>query len=91
MLFRSESWLLNNGYLQAEGVANLDLVPETGALITIGFPKFHGGTDGLASFVAVCPADWPHGERRGDRPDAPFTPLDRPLQWDEATGTRTRR
>jgi kynurenine formamidase len=85
-----ESWLLNNGYLQAEGVANLDQVPETGALITIGFPKFKGGTGGLASFVAICPKDWPHGERRGDRPDAPFDKFEQPLAWDAATGTRTR-
>ena len=85
-----ESWLLNNGYLQAEGVANLDQVPETGALITIGFPKFKGGTGGLASFVAICPKDWPHGERRGDRPDAPFDKFEQPLAWDATTGTRTR-
>ncbi|MEY4173884.1 MAG: hypothetical protein RI900_1049 [Actinomycetota bacterium] len=85
-----EDWLMNNGYLQAEGVANLDLVPETGALVTIGFPRFRGGTGGLASYVAICPADWPHGERPGDRPDAPFEPFDTPLAWNESTGTRTR-
>ena len=34
-----ELWLMHNGFAQAEGVANLDQVPETGALVTIGFPK----------------------------------------------------
>ncbi len=28
-----EAWLLNNGYTQAEAVANLDKVPQTGALV----------------------------------------------------------
>ncbi|HEY9707640.1 MAG TPA: cyclase family protein, partial [Oculatellaceae cyanobacterium] len=41
-----EAWLLHNGYAQAEGVANLDRVPETGALVTIGYPKFKGGLGG---------------------------------------------
>lgn len=85
-----ESWLLNNGYMQVEGVANLDQVPEVGALVTIGFPKFRGGTGGLASIVAICPGDWRHGERRGDRLDAPFPPYDSPLTWNATTGTRTR-
>lgn len=31
-----EAWLLRNGYTQAEGVANLDQVPEKGALVAIG-------------------------------------------------------
>src|SRR5262249_30032620 len=34
-----EAWLLQNGYTQAEGVANLDQVPEAGALVAMGFPK----------------------------------------------------
>jgi kynurenine formamidase len=37
-----EAWLLQNGYTQAEGVANLDKVPEKGALVAIGFPKIAG-------------------------------------------------
>ena len=35
-----EDWLMHNGYTQAEGVANLDQVPEAGALVVIGYPKF---------------------------------------------------
>ena len=31
----SEDWLMANGYMQAEGVAHLDQVPETGALVAI--------------------------------------------------------
>jgi kynurenine formamidase len=41
-----EAWLLRNGYTQAEGVANLDQVPEKGALVAIGYPKLGGGTGG---------------------------------------------
>ena len=57
---------MNNGYMQAEGVANLDQVPATGALVAIGFPRLKGGTGGFASFTAICPADWTHGLRPGD-------------------------
>lgn len=32
-----EQWLMHHGYAQAEGVANLDQVPETGALVIIGY------------------------------------------------------
>ena len=41
--FVGEKWLLQHNFAQAEGVANLDQVPEAGALITIGFAKFEGG------------------------------------------------
>ena len=34
-----EAWLLHNNFAQAEGVTNLDIVPELGALISIGFAK----------------------------------------------------
>jgi kynurenine formamidase len=85
-----EAWLMHHGYLQAEGVTNLHLVPETGALVMSGFPRFAGGTGGLASFVAVCPASWPHGTTRRDAPDAPFPPSDQLLRWDTQKGHRVR-
>ena len=53
----AEDWLMNNGYMHAEGVANLNQVPTTAALIAIGFPRWQGGTGGVASFTAICPAD----------------------------------
>ena len=34
-----ESWLMHNGFAQAEGVANLDQVPATGCLVEIGYPE----------------------------------------------------
>src|SRR3954471_17091962 len=43
-----ESWLMHHGYTQAEGVDNLEQVPETGCLVNIGFPKFGGGLGGYA-------------------------------------------
>jgi kynurenine formamidase len=85
-----ESWLMHNGYTQAEGVANLDQVPETGCLVTIGFPKLGGGVGGYARFVAVCPAEWPHGVSVGQVPEAPLAKSERPLQWDSVKGMRVR-
>ena len=34
-----EHWLMHNGYAQAEGVASLDQVPETGALSSSAIPS----------------------------------------------------
>src|SRR3954452_19379864 len=56
-----ESWLMHHGYTQAEGVANLDQVPNTGCLVDIGYPKFGGGTGGYARFVAICRPSAKHG------------------------------
>ncbi len=84
-----EHWLMHNGYAQAEGVANLDGVPATGCLVTIGYPKFKGGTGGYARYVAICPPDTPAGVTIGPN-DAPLPKSDKPLRWDSATGTRVR-
>ena len=62
-----EQWLMHHGYAQAEGVANLDKVPETGALVIIGYPKFGGGLGGYARYVAVCPPDWSYGTTKPGR------------------------
>ncbi len=85
-----EDWLLNNGYMQAEGVANLDQVPATGALVAIGFPRLKGGTGGLASFTAICPEDWTQGLRPGDGVEAPLPYNERRLVWNEERGMRER-
>ncbi|WP_102958693.1 cyclase family protein [Mangrovicella endophytica] len=84
-----EHWLMHNGYAQAEGVANLDQVPETGALVAIGYPKFGGGLGGYARYVAICPPDWPHGVTPGAA-DAPLPKSDKVLHYDEAAGMRIR-
>lgn len=84
-----EDWLMHNGYAQAEGVANLDKVPETGALVTIGFPKFGGGVGGYARYIAICRADWEYGVTIGSR-DAPLPKLDKPLRYDAGAGMRIR-
>ncbi len=85
-----EAWLLRNGYTQAEGVANLDQVPETGALVAIGFPKLKGGTGGYARYIAICPPDWKYGVSVGQVPEAPMAKMVHPLHWDEKPGVRTR-
>jgi kynurenine formamidase len=84
-----ESWLMHNGYTQAEGVAHLDQVPETGALVTIGYPKFGGGLGGYARYIAICPPDWRYGTTIGPQ-DAPLPKLSKPLHFDAAAGMRVR-
>jgi kynurenine formamidase len=86
-----EYWLMHNGYTQAEGVAHLDQVPETGCLVTIGYPKFKGGLGGYARYVAICPADWKYGISVGQVPEAPLPKSDKLLQWDTEQGVRVRK
>lgn len=85
-----EDWLMHHGYAQAEGVANLDRVPETGCLVTIGYPKFQGGLGGYARYVAICPADWPYGAAVGQVPEAPLPRSETILRWDAEQGVRIR-
>lgn len=85
-----EAWLLRNGYTQAEGVANLDKVPEKGALVEIGYPKLGGGTGGYARFIAICPPDWKYGVSVGEVKEAPLKREEKPLHWDAKAGMRLR-
>lgn len=78
--FQGEGWLMHHNFTQAEGVANLDQVPEAGALIIIGFAKPEGGTGGLARYIAVAPASWPHGVTLHDAPGAPLPVYTKPLR-----------
>jgi kynurenine formamidase len=86
-----ERWLLHHGYSQAEGVANLDQVAETGCLVTIGYPKFKGGLGGYARYIAICPGDWKYGISVGQVPEAPLPRSDKVLQWDPKQGVRIRK
>ena len=85
-----EAWLLRNGYTQAEGVANLHQVPESGALVAMGFPKFRGGLGGYARFIAICPPDWKYGVSVGEVAESPLAKQARPLHWDQKLGMRVR-
>ena len=78
-----EAWLMHNHFAQAEGVANLDQAPEAGGLIVIGFAKPLGGTGGYARYVAIAPADWPHGVSIDEMPGAPLPKQEHPLKRDE--------
>ncbi len=78
--FAAEAWLLRHDFAQAENVANLDQLPEAGALIVIGFARPLGGTGGLARFVAVVPPDWPHGITIAAAPGAPLPRQPAPLR-----------
>jgi kynurenine formamidase len=90
-VLEGESWLMHNGYTQAEGVANLDQVAETGCLVTIGYPKLGGGVGGYARFVAICPPEWGRGVRVGEVPEAPLAKNASVLRWDSVKGMRVRR
>jgi len=85
-----EQWLLHHGYTQAEGVANLDQVAETGCLVTIGYPKLKGGLGGYARYIAICPGDWKFGVSVGQVPEAPLPRSDKVLHWDPKQGVRVR-
>ena len=78
--FQGEAWLLKNNFTQAEGVANLDLLPEAGALISIGFAKPEGGTGGFARYIAIVPASWPLGVTMSEAPGAPLPSYRLPLR-----------
>lgn len=78
--FAAEAWLLRHDFAQAENVANLDQLPEAGALIVIGFARPLGGTGGMARFVAVVPPDWPHGVTIAEQPGAPLPRQPAPLR-----------
>ncbi len=78
-----EYWLMHNHFTQAEGVANLDQVPEAGALVAIGFAKPLGGTGGYARYIAIAPPDWPHGVTIAEQPGAPLPPQPYPLKRDD--------
>jgi len=75
-----EDWLMHNQFTQAEGVANLDQVPEAGALIAIGFAKPLGGTGGYARYIAIAPADWKYGVTIAEAPGAPLPKQAAPLR-----------
>jgi kynurenine formamidase len=76
----AERWLLTHDFAQAEGVANLDQVPEAGALIAIGFARPEGGTGGLARFIAIAPASWRYGTTIAQSPGAPLPRQASPLE-----------
>ncbi len=78
-----EYWLMHNQFAQAEGVANLDKVPEAGGLILIGFAKPLGGTGGYARYIAIAPSDWPYGVSVTEAPGAPLPKQPYPLKRDE--------
>ncbi|MFJ7005986.1 cyclase family protein [Pseudomonas putida] len=78
-----EAWLMHNNFAQAEGVTNLDKVPEAGALISIGFAKPLGGAGGYARYVAIAPANWKYGETVLTAPGAPLPTQKYPLKRDD--------
>lgn len=50
-----EAYILSTNHYQIELLANLDQVPETGALIIVSFPKPKGGSGFPARVFAICP------------------------------------
>jgi len=50
-----ESYILGTNHYQIEMLANLDQVPESGALVWITFPKVENGSGFPARVIAVVP------------------------------------
>jgi len=75
--------LLHHHYCQAEGVANLDKVPEAGALVAVGFAKPKGGTGGYARYIAICPPKWKYGTTIAEASGAPLPKQPYPLKRDK--------
>jgi kynurenine formamidase len=53
--FSLEKYILGTNHYQIELLANLDQVPETGALVVVSFPKPKGGSGFPARVFAICP------------------------------------
>jgi kynurenine formamidase len=50
-----ETCILSTNHYQIELLANLDQVPESGALVVVSFPKPKGGSGFPARVFAICP------------------------------------
>ncbi len=50
-----ERWLLGTNHYQIEMLANLDQVPESGALVLVSFPKPENGSGFPARVIAIVP------------------------------------
>ncbi len=65
--------------MQAEGVADLDKVSHTRAVVVIGYPKFQGDTGGCARFIAICPPAWKYRVSVRQIPEVPLPRANKPL------------
>ena len=50
--------------------------------MAIGFPRFSGGLEGYASYVAIRPPDWKFGVSVGEVAEALLPKSDKPLHFD---------
>lgn len=78
----SEAWVLQHGFVEYEGVANLHLVPPTGCLLAAGFPRVVGATGGLSRLVAICPHSSRHGVTIAQAPAGPLAEHEWPMRRD---------
>ena len=53
--YSPERYVLGTNHFQIELLANLDKVPESGALVLVTFPKPHNGSGFPARVVALLP------------------------------------
>jgi len=86
----SEDWLMANGFPQAECVANLDQVPETGALVSTGLPRIKGAVAGMLVLHAISPREWQAGVAPGEVAESPLPFHDQRLVYDAEKGVRLR-
>ena len=54
--------------------------------MAIGFPRFAGGLEGYASYVAIRPPDWKFGVSVGEVAEALLPKSDKPLHFDGKCG-----
>ena len=50
-----EMYILSTNHYQIELLANLDQVPESGAIVIVSFPKPKGGSGFPARVIAIAP------------------------------------
>jgi len=79
-----ENWLLKNNFCQAEGMMNLDKVPEKRRhLLSLVLQNRKGEQAVNARYIAVCPPGWKYGKSIAEVPGAPLLKHPFPLKRDK--------
>ena len=77
-----------SGWVTEPIISADDKVPETGCLVSIGYPKFKGGLGGYARYIAICPPGTKGAAISGS--DAPLKKYSKVLHFDASKGMRVR-
>ena len=87
----SETWLLRNGYSQAEAVANLR--SSSGERCACGhwLSKTWRWYWDYARYITICPPEWRYGVKNDSAKESPLPKAAHPLVWDDNAGMRVRK